>query len=111
MADDIALQNFMMNTLRGTGTGGSTGASSSLNEAFPSLLTGNVFNYSGFENVEQKIQPAALLFLSKFFSAIQGQKGQLSIQQVSLLGNSQFQPPPSILGAIQPRGIISKKSR
>lgn len=111
MADDIAQQNFMMNTLRGGGTGGSAGSSSSLNESFPGLMTGNVFGYSGMENVEQKVQPAALLFLSKFFGAIEGQKGQLSIQHVSLLGSSQFQPPPSILGAVQPRGLISKKSR
>lgn len=111
MSDDVAQHNFMMNTLRGGDTGSSSGSSGSLNEAFPGLITGNVFGYSGLENVEQKIQPFALLFLSKFFGAIQGQHGQLSISHVSLFSMSQLQPPPSILGAIQPRGLISKKSR
>lgn len=113
MADfDVAAHNFMMNTLRGGGTGGGigSGSSSELQGAFG----GSAFGYSGVESVQKKIQGApgvgGKLIEGMVLNVMQGQAQAASLQNlgslkatgmdgVSPLGINAAQKVPSIVSS------------
>jgi hypothetical protein len=56
MSEDVAEQNFMMNTLRGNGTGGGTGASGG--QEIGGAFSGAFLGAKGIEGGEKTIQGA-----------------------------------------------------
>lgn len=88
MADfDVAAHNFMMNTMKGSGTGGGigSGASNEMQGAFG----GSAFGYNGVESLQKKIQAApgvgGKLFEGLVANVTQGFAQSASLQNLGFL--------------------------
>jgi hypothetical protein len=106
MSDDSALQNFMMNTLRGMGTGSSIGSgdgSSGINLP-KGLLSGDA---PSFEKAQKKNMPFLGVTFSKLCEAFQGQASQLSPQTLGLA--TYIAPPQTPLGVAKVQGLVNRK--
>jgi hypothetical protein len=112
MSDDVAAQNFMMNTLRGMGGGGGnseaggTPLAAKVTEGFGADKP--LFGFSGMDKVEKRIQPPAFVTVAKFFEGIQGQAQTVSLQSVSLFQTIQPPKPTPNMPEIR-KGLFSAK--
>lgn len=114
MADfDVAAHNFMMNTLKGGGTGGGigSGASNEMQGAF----SGSVLGYSGVESLQKKIQGApgvgGKLIEGMVFNVMQGFAQGSSLQNLGFLKATGMDgvSPLGINAAQKVPGIVSSK--
>lgn len=107
MADDIALQNFTMNTLNNMGTGGlSTGGSSGASHLEFSTL--DSLKAPSLEGM-QKNSARAFETFAKLLDAFQGMASQLTPSNLGLLGPQLNLPAGFIASQAKIPSVFSAK--
>lgn len=100
MSDDMAMQNFMMNTLRGEGTGGGIGGGGS-NPEFALLSDMEL-------KPDKEISASAFNFFKKFFAAMQGFSQTMGLEGLGI-ASGQLSPPSTPIANAKLGNMLGRK--